>query len=202
MTTLGNHQLASPLLAEKADALRASSLFTNPSHDSEMAEKQSIFLVLAGLKPVSKASSCHWEPTQNGRRTVFDDPKEVAAFLESLGLSYQLRHDEHATDALISLNAELLVEYSRATGIANEESYSTVGKLFGYPATAAEAFAHYAVGDEEKYLLAAEEQDKIEHEGGLGEKYCVNFRFSKAHWPEELKTCLQWQEVLQLYSLL
>jgi hypothetical protein len=196
------HISKDPVLAEKAEILRSSSLFVDTSDDAEFAQKQGLFLTLAGLKPVSEASSGHWEPTPNGSRSVFDDPEQVGAFLGSLELHYRLRHDEYTTDALVSLDPNLLNEYEHTDtySYTDVRLYTTVGKLFGYPETAVEAFAHYA--DDDRYLLSNDDQDRVEQEGGLSERYFVNFRFSKVHWKEELAACLHWQKVLQAYHLI
>lgn len=196
--TAKTHAIKDPLLVQKSKILRDSTLFTYPIEGEELVEKQSIFLVLAGLKPLSEANSGHWELTPDGRRTVFDNPKKVGAFLDSLGLRYTLRHDEHATTALISLKKELLDTYERAGTFPEPRVYIEIGKLFGYPETATAAFAQF----DEKQLLSNDDQDRVEQEGGLSDRYFVNFRFSKAHWQEELAVCLHWQEVLKLYDLI
>lgn len=125
---------------ELAQQLKASPFFASTTDAKPWLEKQPIFLVLAGVKPVAEASSGHWVPTPDGRRTVHDNPAAVGALLDSLGLAYRLRHDDYATDTLVSSRPELLDAYEVA---AAADDQAKIGELFGYPATAVMAFAHH-----------------------------------------------------------
>ncbi|SRR6266496_1519111 len=136
-------------LGRQARLLRESEYFVWPIEDASMAAKQDIFLVLAGLKPVSETTSGHWVPHPGGQRTVADDPKEVGRFLESLGLAYHLAGDERGTDAVVALRPELVEEYVRA------DDSSSVGRLFGYPESAVAAFVK---GE----CMPVDEQERIE----------------------------------------
>lgn len=172
-------------LLAKAALLRASPLFVHPC--DPLAEKQALFLSLAGWKPVSEVVSGHWEPTESGRRTVPDDPAAVGAFLEQLGLACSLSGDDSGTDAVVSLKHGLVVEYQAAT------DHQVVGRLLGYPSTAALAFPARS--------LPLDEQERIEEEAGLA-GYSVPFAFSRSHWRQELRLVTVWVEVLRAYGLL
>ncbi|HEV2403006.1 MAG TPA: hypothetical protein VGS08_02285 [Candidatus Saccharimonadales bacterium] len=184
-------------LAEQARLLLASPYFVGTQDGALLAEKQPIFLVLAGLKPLAEASSGHRETTANGRHTAFDDPAAVGSFLRSLGLHYRLRHDEHATDALVALQPGLLDKYEQAAA----DDVTTTGELFGYPKTAVTAMGTYVQTGNETVLLPVQEQDDIERKAGLRDTYFVNFRFSRDHWKDELAICQHWYEVLRTYGL-
>ncbi len=177
-----------PELAAKVQQLKQSQFFVGTQRHAPYAEKQSIFLVLAGLKPVGEAFSGHWVPTATGRRTIADDPKQVGAFLESLGLSYSLQSYENRLEAVVALRPELVNEYRQP-----DRDSSTAGRLFGYPETAVLAFAS---GD----LLPNEEQDKVEEEAGVD--VISTFRFSRNHWPDELAVVKRWYEAMKRYGLL
>lgn len=176
-------------LQHKARLLRDSRFFVDTSGDGTSFEKETLFLVLAGAKPVGEASSGHWVSTADGRRTVADDPGAVGDFLASLGLAYHLSSfDGHATDALVAIDQGLLAEYLRADAA---HDVAAVGRLFGYPETAAVAFA----ADSEDQLLNPEEADRRTIESGL-DPMQIGFRLSKAHWADELKTASHWQALL------
>jgi hypothetical protein len=179
-----------PRLRQQAQLLKASPFFDAHSDAHPLQEKQAIFLALAGMKPVAEASSGHWVATSHGRRSMFDDPKAVSAFLSSLGLAYRLRHDEFATDALVSLQPELLTAYEHA---AADGDQANIGELFGYPLTAARAFA-----DGPSHLLPRAELERLERRTGLS----IIFALSRAHWQDELAVTQKWAETLRTYEML
>lgn len=174
-------------LDKKAQKLRAAKLFVGGSDLDLMTSKQNIFLALAGLKPVGEASSGHWHITENGRDSVADDPKEVAAFLDTLGLHYQLRSDEVATDALVALRQADLDAYSSV-----HNDHRKTGIFLGYPATAVEAFV-------DNTCIPGDEQAKIMEAAGI--KSFFPFRFSQDHWREELPVIKSWYTTLKKYQL-
>ena len=188
-----------PQLWRKALQLKASPLFVSTTDTAPLVEKQAIFLALIGLKPVSEASSGHWVPTRGGRRSVYDAPAAVAAFLESLGLAYHMRQDEYATDALVSLQPELLDAYEAAAADGDQVK---IGELLGYPETAVAAFAaRDQDADGQDLLLPPAEQERIEREVQLP-AYMPTFRFSREHWRQEMAVEQRWLSVLRLYDLL
>ncbi len=178
-----------PELAHKAKLLRLSNLFVDPAEGSALVHKQNIFLVLAGLKPVSEASSGHWLTTASGRHTVADDPEEVGRFLESLGLTYDLHKKYYVTNAVVALTKKVLDRY-----LGRTSGSGPAGHLLGYPDTAVTAFIH----DE---CMTMDEQDRVE-EGADLHGYIVPFRFSLAHWQTELAVVRQWRDTLMVYGLL
>lgn len=146
-----------PELQEKATRLKTSRLFVNPSDAVALMDKQLIFLVLAGEKPVAEVSSGHWVDLAGGRTTVADDPDEVGALLTSLGLKFSLTNtDGNALDAIVSLRAEQVDEMVNARDVA------TAGRLFGYPKTAV-----LALEQGEDALIPLAEQHRIEAAAGL-----------------------------------
>jgi hypothetical protein len=185
-------------LSKKAKLLLDSPHFTNHVDQGFLTEKQSIFLTLCGKKPVSEATSGIWATTANGGHSKPDDEHEINAFLSSLGLAYQLRHDDYATDALVALNNNDLLEYSQAS-----LDSGNVGQLFGYPKTAVDAFGRAFSGDateELNYLMAIEDQDKLLEKAGVPD-YIPMFRFSRDHALEELEVVKDWYATLRMYNL-
>ena len=182
-----------PELLHKAALLRASALFGEPTDGSVPYQKQVLFLVLAGQKPVGEAASGHWESTAAGRRTVADDPELVAAFLTELGLAYELiSFDGHATDALVSLDPALLTAYHQASA---SNDVTTIGRLFGYPDTAIAAF----VGGADALLDDAAYEQHVT-DAGL-DAAVIGFALSAAHWAEELAVARNWQALLVAANL-
>lgn len=177
-------------LHRKAKLLRETALFDGSPLGQPLLEKQLIFLVLAGLKPVAEVASGHWEEVKGGRKTVADDPLEVGTFFKQLGLSYSLSSfDGHATDAVVALHQHLIKEYRQARGA------TAVGRLFGYPETAVRAFE--AGGDA---LLSLPEQEQLEHDAGLPDGL-THFCLSRQHAGEELAVVKNWHTALQAVGL-
>lgn len=176
-------------LMQKASALKDSSLFVGTCEGAELVDKQQIFLVLAGEKPVAEACSAHLERTSTGQEYVADDEREVGRFLESLGLSYSLWQAKHfpGTMAAVSLRPELVHEYREAKG------GKAVGALLGYPKTAVEAYA-------KNNCLPIDEQEMREREAGIGWDF-VPFRFSRKYWREEAETAKRWYDILKNYRM-
>jgi len=179
-------------LSEQAHMLKDSNLFVNPSEGMSLLEKQKIFLVLAGRKQVTEVYSGHWEQlSPNERRTVADDPKEVAALLDALGLSYRLQPQEHTIAATIALDQTVLDHYFDIASRSNNDL--ELGKLFGYPQTAAEGFI------QNKHLDTAT-QDKVIAAAGLPD-YFATFFLSTDHYQEEIATLKEWYSLLEQYGL-
>lgn len=188
-TSTPHEQPLDPGILEKAERLLATPLFVGTTDNYRLGEKQMIFLVLAGLKPVSEAASGHWVEVPGGRETVADDPDQVGAFLHSLGLAYQLSPlGTHATKALVSLRPDLLTEAERAVAINDTARY---GELFGFPKTAADAFVR---GD----ILPEQQQDDLLNKAGITDSY---FCLSAKHYAEEIQVLRQWQDALVQYGL-
>jgi len=180
-----------PQLLRAAAILKASPLFVDITGDGHSYhQKQTLFLVLAGEKPVGEALSGHIERLGDRGRAVADNPDEVGTFLSSLGLAYDLSDsDESVTQAFVSLDPTLLQQYRTAlTGDAG-----AAGRLFGYPDTAVAAFA---AGPD--WLLPPDDQDRYVRAAGL---MAMDFRLSKDHWREELATVARWQVLIRAAGL-
>jgi hypothetical protein len=174
-------------LLRQVSLLRSSAFFVDPSGPGTNHEKRDLFLVMCGAKPVSHASSGHWEGTTVGRHTIADDPVMVGEFLSSTGLKFELSSfDGHATDAVVTLDETLRREYREAEARGD---VSAVGRLFGYPGSAVAAFS---IGP--SALLSPSEQDERAAEAGISPDI-VGFCLSRANWAEELATARRWQEL-------
>lgn len=169
-----------------AKQLIAGELFTSQIDNRPFANKQGLFLVLAGCKPISQVGSSHWEMTAVGRKSVGDDPMTVEQFLISLELSYDIEPNPYVTIATVAKTPDLIQQFKSSRAAAS------VGQLFGYPETAVKAF-------ETKKLLSTEEQEGVEKDAGIT---IDCFRFSQKFWCDEIKIVLKWQAVLAKYGML
>jgi hypothetical protein len=193
------HELSDrdPALAEQARLLKVSPFFTQ---DGSLEEKQLIFYVLAGIKPLSEVGSVHMEwlsPDYAESRP--DSQEDVATFLDKLGLHYAFRSPHDGT-VTVSLREDL-IRTAQAIDIHGDEAtvYRKYGELYGYPETAVEAaVAEWAYG--RPSLLRIDEQQQIEDASGLPREAFI-FRFSKAHWQEELEIVRRWYAVLVTYGM-
>jgi hypothetical protein len=189
--TTSNTPPLSPELARKAELLKAAPLFVD--RGGGYHQKQILFLVLAGAKPVGEAVSGHMVRVGDRGHSVADDPKLVGEFLTSIGLEYDLSSfDGRATDALVSLDRRLLRQYQAA----EEGDYATAGRLFGYPDSAVTAFA---AGLDR--LLSQNNQARYATEAGI-DPAVLMYRLSQENWAEELKVAARWQQLLRLADLL
>ena len=187
-----------PSLAAKAKLLLESQYFLGDELSQQ--DKQLIFYVLAGIKPVSEVVSQHMEqvtPTRSEARP--DDQAKVAKFLETLGLRYAFQ-EPYDGMVIVSLQDVLPSELQAAYASKDEAAmYQKVGELFGYPKTAVDAcVAEWAHG--QPSLLSIEDQERIEESANLLPG-TVFFRFSRAHWRAELATVRQWHAVLMDYGM-
>jgi hypothetical protein len=135
-----------------------------------------IFLVLAGLKPVSEVAAGHWVQTPTGRRTEPDSPTGLGGFLSSLGLAYDLTPNDHITVALVSRSRAVLNQYLHVQSQRLE-----AGLLLGYPHSAVTAFVNGR-------LMSFEQQEHLVRDAGLAQ--WVHFRLSKMHANEELEVVM------------
>ena len=176
-------------LWELSRELRESTLFCGLSDDYPLVEKQNLFLMLAGAKPVTEVTSGHWESTRNGRRSVADDPVTVQDFLTSLGGVSRIRCDMHGVTAVVSMKQELLSDYDSAE---KREDIRKIGLLFGYPKSAVDAYVggHRLEWDRQAELLRNAGVDKVS-----------GFIMSQQGWKAELAVLLDWQAVLKYYNL-
>jgi hypothetical protein len=176
----------------KARLLRDTPFFVNGCDGAELVDKQQIFLVLAGLKPVAEVASNHQETFAAVRKTVADDPRAVGAFLESLDLACAVWPAPHfnATMAAVALTPGLVKAYRKAL---MRDDPLPIGRLLGYPETAVRAFA-------ENHSVPIMEQEQFEQQEDVEWPF-VPFRFSHDHWRDEAEVARKWYAILRQYDL-
>lgn len=181
-----------PRLTQIAQTIYASELFVGTPESGTLFEKQNIFLVCGGQKPVGFVSSSHKKDLGDGSYEYeADDTEFVSKFLSELGLFSKVFADIHTTDATISLKEEYLKQLSD-----NPDDHKLAGLLYGYPESAVEAF----LAPNKRLLLPDEEQDKL----FLAAKIPItfpNFKMSIAHYNEELLVVQRWYEFCKLYGM-
>lgn len=184
-------------LTQKAKLLHETSLLGNGT--DELVEKQLVFYVLAGIKPLSEVVSLHMEEVSEGNfESVPDDQAQVKSFLGKLGLCYEAVDDGQY---LVSLDKKYITEYLNLPRKKDAtEAFRTAGTLFGYPATAVEACVQEWVHNKNS-LLTFEEQDEHLQEAGLPVDASV-FRFSRGHYKDEIAEVKRWYETLQEYDMI
>jgi hypothetical protein len=175
-----------PTLVSKAQLLRASSLFSPRGDHESLIEKKTLFLCLAGLKPVSAAGSGHWLTTSLGGKREVDDPDAVRDLLGQLGFVFELEVRSDVVLAYVSLSRRTLAEYWAMRHDSREE-----GRLFGYPMTAVDA---YVVGES----MLADQQSAAQQ--AFGAPVFSTFRLSREHAAAELEVMHQWWAMLELYG--
>lgn len=178
-------------IKEKVRILKASKMFSSNIDNAKYIEKQNILLALTGKKPVSEATTCTWSTTPTNRHAEPADHKEVEKFLTELGLYCYVYDYQNATNVAVSLDNDLIKKYIKCNGSG---SYVDVGDLFGYPKTATEAYGN------QDLMMSIDEQEKVE-KGSYLPSFMPCFRFSKAHYKEELEVLKDWHETLKLYNL-
>lgn len=174
-------------LRKQAHLLKKSRYFvgTGTSELELLWEKQLIFLVLAGMKPVSEVYSCHWVDVPKGQEAVGDNLSEVRGFLDTLGLAHYVFDSDGTTMAVVARVPQLVQDYVEA------EQESRRGLLFGYPATAVQAFV---AGDS----LMETQQDQFLQAEGLPNS---PFALSREHYRGEIALLHRWQDILRSYGL-
>lgn len=174
-------------LVEKAIILRSSALFMSRGALDPLAEKQMIFLALAGLKPVSGAGSSRWVQTHDGGMAVADDEQRVASLLRQLGLQYHIEQRSTVTLVHVARDKRALETFLEASG------HRAVGLAYGYPATAVDAFVAGESMSNEQQKAAV---------GRLGVPVFDTFRLSQNHSSTELETMREWWLALDRYGLI
>jgi len=173
---------------QKADILKQTDHFNSGYYNPGWSEKQAIFLVLAGKKPLGEAASAHYVIEGTTATATPDDHAAVGELLSRLGLAYALTDRFGFTIATVSLDQPLVDQY-----VATHDM-RIIGKLFGFPATAVAAF------DTNK-AMDGDEQDRLLAEAGLANAPGF-FRFSKDHAQEELAVVRDWYQTLLAYRLI
>jgi len=172
-------------LQSVANQLLATPLFTGNTDLDRLTSKQMIFLVAAGMKPLSEVASLHFEETERGKEAKGDDPEAVKAFLGTIGLSSSVEAGEAITRAVVSNNPEIISDFT--------DKKKPEGKLFGFPESSIEAF-------ESGSSMGIEEQEKLQAEAGIPESF-TPFRLSMDNYEEELKLMKSWYQLLEQYTL-
>lgn len=179
-------------LEDIAQRLYSSELFVGTPENGTLFEKQNIFLVCGGQKPVGFVSSSHKKDLGGGLYEYeADDTQFVSTFLSSLGLYSTVFADTHTTDATVSLKNEYLKELQD-----HPDDHRLAGALYGYPESAVEAF----LAPNKSLLLPDEEQDKVFMANKIPITF-PNFKMSIAHYNEELQVVKRWYEFCTLYGM-
>jgi hypothetical protein len=184
-------------LAIKAQKIRETDLLGDGTEAPE--NKQLVFYVLAGVKPLSEVLSLHMEElSDDNLQPVPDNQEKVMAFFKELGLTAEARDDGQY---LVSLDKKYIDAYLQALAQGRPaDIYRAVGQAFGYPTSAVEACVSDWVNDDSS-LLTYDEQDAYITEAGLPIDACV-FRLSRAHYQAEIAEVKRWYAVLQKYDML
>lgn len=179
--------IQSSKLLEQAYQIRQSHYFVGTSDLALLTDKQCLLLTLAGKKPVSEIASGHWETTSTGRSSKPDSVDEVAIFLESLGLSYALTEDHHATQAIVGTTSDDVDLFQQSSNTVQ------IGHLLGYPDSAVQAFASGK-------SLSSEAQEAALRKAGIPLSFSP-FRLSETFWEQEMLVIVDWFGVVKEYGL-
>jgi hypothetical protein len=174
-------------LAEKAGLLLDTLHFSHRADRYSLGEKQVLFLVVAGLKPVGEARSGHWIETGAGRDSAPDGVAEVTATLEKLRLVAHFEVTENHITATVSLHESVLELYE-----SHKDDPTIRGLLLGYPPTAVAAFAA-------RRLMKPHDQDTLLRKAGLSD--FAMFRLSDTSPLAELEVLISWKRILGEYSM-
>jgi hypothetical protein len=174
-------------LQTKIEQLRNSSYFVTTNDNGALVEKQSILLVLCQKKPAAEATTGRRVEVEQGSHSMPEDHAELGSFLTDLGLVFSLRSDEFATDAIVALDQSLVDEFLQAA-----DNAVAVGRLFGYPQTAIDAFASGT-------LMSFEDQDALMESHSLP-FFMPQFRLSQDYAQDEIKVLQDWHHTLQAYN--
>jgi hypothetical protein len=162
-------------------------LFVNEADANRLRERQTLFLVAAGLKPVGEVTSAHVVQVAGGRQLCPDDPAQVSDLLTTLGLAHSVEPSDSAVRAVVSRRRDLVERYLAATDDA------MVGALLGYPRSAVAGCIRDDRLEQSQLtdVLVAERLEQI-----------PGFWLSHDHWRGELGTLHLWREILNRYGLL
>jgi hypothetical protein len=161
--------------------------------DLLLTDYRDVVLTMIGQKPL----------TMFGIKVGFEENlKEIA---KKANLSFELKKDKDAPFYIVSIakNEEIIRKAIEAQENGDDE---TLGKLFGFPETAAKAFAEAEKNPEkEKELLFEDQRDFLKSLSEEDRKQIAKerllgffeFRLSKAHWREELETVRRWKKALE-----
>jgi len=173
-------------------------------------DRMNLVLTHSGEKPCSAIEIDYFgkNPLDDIKKTE-EEVDRLREVLESNGLEFSILESEEEEDGfdqkefkfLISKDREKLDELQKAL---EEEDEEIIGKLYGFPDSAVEAFVQgweegktgETMLDEKEWWrnLSIEDQEKLTEEGTLNFR---NFKFSKEHWEEELRELKRWQDIIK-----
>ncbi len=176
-------------------------------------QKMELFLAFIGEKPVSSLGILYEsDKARPGEREEFIRKKnQIEQCLKKTGLYFEIeeRREVEATgverlklDFLVAREKKAIDELKEAQ---EKQDYVTMGRLFGYPETAVQAFKKgmetermedFVIVNEKEWFetLPEEEKKPLSQEGVLD---FLIFRLSKEHWREELEVLRKWQRQIQ-----
>lgn len=172
------------LLKKAAQAILKSNLFLLNTEKGNRTDQQSLFLTIAGYKPVSLIGSGDKVKTDTGWRLVPTDKKLIAKIFDTFDLHHTMQSGEYTTDCLVSRNPKLL-------DLIVERDHATVGLLYGYPKSAVDALI-------EGSLMDKNEQERLLDNEGL---FYAPFRLSMANFAKEIELLHTWNNLLLRYNL-
>lgn len=184
--------MKNPQIEQLAQKIYASDLFNGTVEGCTLTEKQNLFLVCGGLKPVSFVTSTHKKDLGEGQYEFEADDKDlVARFLSSLGLFSEVFGDVHTTEALVSLKAEYLKQLD-----GSPNNHRLAGTLYGYPSSAIDAF----LAPNKSQILDEEQEERVLKDAGIPDCF-PHFNFSVSNYKNELEIVKKWYEFCKLYGL-
>ena len=179
-------------------------------------EKTRIVLVLAGVKPAHELlfDIAIPEGVEDSVIVTEEEVSDWARELEGQGLAVvrgipkvshgytsvvlNISRDEATAQRLASINNRIAESNEETRIKIHEDEAEELGALYGFPKTAAHAFAQdkqngidFRKGDDRSALLPHEE-----YPTGDFMAFCT-FRLSKAHWQEEIEVVKKWAETVQ-----
>jgi hypothetical protein len=174
--------------------------------DLLLPHHRDLVLVMIGEKPLTFFSfATELEKKEMGEQ--FFEKLKDAAEKANLSIEKVEEVDEERRVVnnyfYVAQNKEIIYEALEAEKKGDHE---TLGKLYGYPETAAKAFAEAEKNPEkEKELLFEDQRDFLKSLSEEDRKQIAKerllgffeFRLSKAHWREELETVRRWKKALE-----
>lgn len=142
-------------------------------------DRAAVALTFEGIKPVSEIDM--WKEFAVSEQEFEDSKKRLLADLSLIGIFYKKEDPEYDSceSYLIAKRKEDLDKVSQLSTEDLKKYYFEIGKLFGYPQTAIEAF----VAED---TLSFDEIEKMSSEDRLILRHFINLALSKKHWREEL----------------
>lgn len=166
--------------------------------------RMGIILTYLGEKPASLTQVAYnVNAPESEIKKELSKKEKIQKVLEQAGMKFEIVEKSEKTEEgvelkrytfLIAKKEEVLEALKKAFELKDHE---TMGRLFGYPETAVEAFVKgEIISDYSKWWwsLPEEKRKDLEKEGIMN---LLNFSLSKEHWEEELETLRRWQKVIK-----